>query len=158
MIILQTAVMPRILILKGFYDLLIPFVIYLGIFCPVRESLPVICFLGGIMDNLSGGPFGLYLIAYLWVFLGTKWGASFLHVGNLILFPFVAVLGVLAENFLFFAALGISGSSLPPDAFEIVAGQVLWAFATGAFVLLFLIHIQKKLDLWISRRFAKREA
>jgi hypothetical protein len=157
-IIFQTAAAARIPLFSGFYDLLIPFVLYLGIFRPARESLPVLCILGGVMDNLSGGPFGLYLMTYFWIYIVAKWGVSFLHVGNYILYPFVAVLGVLAENLLFFAAFAVSGISLPADAFKIVGTQVLWAFSTGAFVILLLIYTHKKWDRWITRYLAKENS
>ena len=32
----------------------------------------VVLFLGFIMDNLSGGPFGLYLTTYFWLYVGVK--------------------------------------------------------------------------------------
>ena len=44
--------MPYWPLMNSFYDLLIPFVIYLGIARPARESLPFIIFLGFIMDNI----------------------------------------------------------------------------------------------------------
>ena len=64
LVILQTTIMPYLPPLDKFYDLLIPFIVYLSLSRPVRESLPFILFLGYIMDNLSGGPFGLYLTTY----------------------------------------------------------------------------------------------
>ncbi len=82
LVILQTTVMPNLPLLDSFYDLLIPFVVFLGLFRPVRESLPFVFFLGFIMDNLSGSPFGLYLTAYFWLFIGVKGITKLLQVGN----------------------------------------------------------------------------
>ena len=70
LVILQTTIIPYLPLLDKFYDLLIPFIVYLGLSRPVRESLPFVLFLGFIMDNLSGGPFGLYLTTYFWLFVG----------------------------------------------------------------------------------------
>ena len=63
LVILQTTVMPYLPLLDSFYDLLIPFIVFIGLSRPVRESLPFVFCLGFIMDNLSGSPFGLYLTA-----------------------------------------------------------------------------------------------
>jgi len=61
LVILQTTVMPSLSLPGRFYDLMIPFVVYLGLSRPVREGLLFVCLIGFIMDNLSGSPFGLYL-------------------------------------------------------------------------------------------------
>jgi rod shape-determining protein MreD len=88
LVILQTTVMPYLPLLDKFYDLLIPFIIYLSLSRPVRESLPFVLFLGFIMDNLSGGPFGLYLTTYFWLYVGVKGITTFIQVGNrLVIIP-----------------------------------------------------------------------
>ncbi|MDQ1330252.1 MAG: hypothetical protein QG578_515, partial [Thermodesulfobacteriota bacterium] len=67
-ILIQTTVVHYFRILNGFYDLFLLIVIYLGLYRNLRESLPVILFLGIIMDNLCTGPFGLYMTVYLWLY------------------------------------------------------------------------------------------
>jgi len=89
LVILQTTVMPYLPLLEKFYDLLIPFIVYLGLSRPVRESLPFVLFLGFIMDNLSGGPFGLYLTTYFWLYVGVKGITMFIQVGNRLLCAFL---------------------------------------------------------------------
>jgi rod shape-determining protein MreD len=60
LVILQTAVLPHIPLLDTFYDLIVAFIIYLGLYRPLRDGLLLALFLGFIMDNLSGSPFGIY--------------------------------------------------------------------------------------------------
>jgi hypothetical protein len=58
-LLLQTAILPALPLLSRCYDIIIPWVVFLGIAHPARESLPVVFFLGFSMDSLSGAPFGL---------------------------------------------------------------------------------------------------
>lgn len=160
LIIFQTIIRPGINALDGFYDLLAPFVIYLTLFRPLRESFPVVVCLGAVMDTISGGPFGLYTTTYLWLFLGIRWLVKFLRVGNTLLLPIVIMLGVLVENLVFLGSFILtepaSGSQVPEGAFRIVSEQVIWAMFTGVF-LLGLIHILRtRWDKWYHRRRVKK--
>lgn len=157
LVIFQTTVIPCLPLFDRFYDLLIPFIVYLGLFRPVRESLPVIFFLGFIMDNLSGGPFGLYATIYFWLFIGVRWSIKFLHTGNTVFLLFIAS-GVLIENFIVIGATSIlkPGLRLPAAGISTVAVQVLLAICTGLFLLMFFNYTHKKLNKWFDELFAKR--
>lgn len=143
LVILQTAVMPYLSLLDRFYDLLIPFIVYLGLSRSLREGLLFVCFLGFIMDNLSGSPFGLYLTTYFWLFSGVKLITQLLQVGKRVfVITVIVVAGVLMENLFFLGsfALFTPEQQFAGDAFAIVAGQVLWAVLTGAaFLMIFRI-------------------
>ena len=141
LVIIQTTIMPLLPLFDRFYDLLCPCVIYLGLFRPVREGLPIVLFFGLVMDSLFGGPFGLYLTSYIWIFIGVRWMITFLQLNNIFLLLFIVVLGVLLENLIFIGALTLlaPGSQFPPDAIRIVGVQVLWSICTGPFILLFFI-------------------
>jgi rod shape-determining protein MreD len=134
LVILQTTVMPHLPLLNSFYDPLIPFIVFLGLSRPVRESLPFVFFLGFIMDNLSGTPFGLYLTAYFWLFVGVKGITRLLQVGNrLFIIMLIVASGVLIENLIFLGTLTILGpdKQLAGNAAKTVTIQVLWAIWTG---------------------------
>jgi rod shape-determining protein MreD len=149
LVILQTTVMPYLPLLDSFYDLLIPFVVFLGLSRPVRESLPFVFFLGFIMDNLSGSPFGLYLTAYFWLFIGVKGITKLLQVGNrLFVITLIVAAGVLIENLIFLWTLNILGpdQQLAGNAAKTVTIQVLWAIWTGAIFLMVLRNLQSGLD------------
>ena len=55
LIIFQTTVLATIPV--NAYDLLAPFVVYLAVYQGPRKALPVILFIGLMMDGLSGGIF-----------------------------------------------------------------------------------------------------
>ena len=152
LVILQTTVMPYLSLLDRFYDLLIPFIVYLGLSRPVREGLLFVCFIGFIMDSLSGSPFGLYLTCYFWLFSGVKGITQLLQVGKRVfIITFIVASGVLAENLIFLGSFAIFSPELQfaGGALKIVAIQVMWALFTGA---VFLI-IFRNTHIWLDTGF-----
>jgi len=152
LVILQTTVIPNLSLPGRFYDLLIPFIVYLGLSRPVREGLLFVCFLGFIMDNLSGSPFGLYLTSYFWLFSGVKGITQLLQVRKRVfVITFIVASGVLAENLIFLSSFAIFSpeQQLGGDAFKIVAVQVMWALLTGAVLLI----IFRKTHSWLDAGF-----
>jgi cell shape-determining protein MreD len=159
LVILQTTVMPYLPLLDSFYDLLIPFIVFLGLSRPVRESLPFVFFLGFIMDNISGSPFGLYLTAYFWFFIGVKGITKLLQVGNrLFIIALIVAAGVLIENLIFLGTLTILGpdQQLAGNAAKTVTIQVLWAIWTGPIFLVVFRDIQDRLDVGFKAIFARK--
>lgn len=124
------------------YDLLAPFVVYLGITRRPREALPVLMLGGLAMDGISGGVFGVHLSAYAWMYVGVRWAIQFLHVGNLILLPLLVSAGVAFESLVMaFAAIVLASAAWPVESMvAVVSGQVLWGALTGPFLVLLLMR------------------
>ena len=161
LVILQTTIFPYLPLLDKFYDLLIPFIVYLGLSRPVRESLPFVIFLGFVMDNLTGGPFGLYLTAYFWMFVGVKGVTAFIQVGNrLLIITTIVASGVLFENLILLGAFAILGSNqqFAGDAPKIVAVQFVWAIFTGALFLLLFRNTQSRLGAGFKGMYDRTKA
>jgi cell shape-determining protein MreD len=152
LIILQTTILPYFNVFSGIYDLLIPFVIFLCIYLPLRESLPFVLILGLIMDNLSGSPFGLYLTFYFWLLVGVRWIIKFLRVGNKLLLALVAVVAVLIENILIIGTFALSGSEwqLSADVFKSIVLQFCWAMATTPLFMLCLLALLKRFHIQLN--------
>ena len=150
LVIFQTTIIPHISLFKNFYDILIPFIIYLGLFRPARESIFFILVPGLLMDNLSGGPFGLYLTTYFWLFIVVKSVIKYLDACNNILLLFIVAAGVLMENIIFIANISMSDpdSQFLAISVRTVIFQILWAGCTGFFFITFFNHIHKKLEKW----------
>lgn len=148
LVILQTAVLPHLPLLNSFYDLLIPFIIYLALYRPLREGLLLVILLGFIMDNISGSPFGLYLTTYCWLLIGVIWTTKFVQVGNRVLLSVVVAAGVLIENLLFMGTFTISGpdAKIPVEMWSTIAIQLLWALGSGPFILLFYKFGHQRID------------
>jgi len=124
------------------YDLLGLFAVFLGIHRPPREAIPVLIVCGLLMDGLSGGPFGVHLTVYLWMYTGVRWAIQYLHVGNVLLLPLLVTAGVAFESLVMaFAAVVLASSAWPMESIvAVVSRQVLWGAATGPFLILFFIR------------------
>ena len=137
LIIFQTAVRPQIGMLDGIYDVLIAYILFLGLHRPLKESLVVVLVSGFTMDSLSGGAFGLFLTTYFWAFLITRQITRFLHPGNLVLRFFIVPLGVVIQNGVYVGvAMVLEDMTLAPASIKQAAlTQLFWALGTG-FVLI----------------------
>ncbi len=159
LVILQTTIMPYLPLLDKFYDLLIPFIVYLGLCRPVRESLPFVLFLGFIMDNLSGGPLGLYLTTYFWLFAGVKGVTTFIQVGSRpVIITLIVAAGVLFENLILLGAFAVLGSrqQFAGNVAKIVTVQVLWAIFTGSLFLMFFRSAQSRISAGFKAIYARK--
>ncbi len=67
LIIVQSTAIPFLPESIKCFDLLIVFVLYVGLFKEFLSTFIVVFILGLIMDLLSGGGFGLYISAYFWM-------------------------------------------------------------------------------------------
>jgi hypothetical protein len=157
-IILQTAIFPHFRLLGQVYDLLVPFVIYLGLYRPVGESLVGLLLAGMLMGGLSAGAFGLYLTAYLWMYLGAIWMVRYLHLVNRVLLPLVLACGVLFQNLVFFAGAVLTGAPVVVNSSAVltVLFQLLLAVLTGPFILLFLRRAHSGWQHWAERLLTRR--
>ncbi len=150
LIILQTAVLAHWPLTRQIYDLQLAFVLYLGLFRPVRESLPVVLLVGVFMDGLSGAPFGLYLTTYFWLFMGLKQVARMFDLSGSIFFPFTVVIGVIAENLMTFGAALVNDATAGMGAaiWTNSVTQVIWALLTGPIVIVGFQKMHHVWDLW----------
>ena len=152
LIIVQTTLLTYFKIFDGMYDLLIPFVIFISICLPLRESLPFILILGLIMDNISGSPFGLYLTFYFWLFVGVRWILKFLRASNKFFLSLVVVVAVLIQNGLIIGAIGLAGPGwqLPANALKNITLQFFWALISGPLFLFCLLAISKRFSIQLN--------
>ena len=152
LIIVQTTLLTYFNIFAGMYDLLIPFVIFISICLPLRESLPFILILGLIMDNLSGSPFGLHLTFYFWLFVGVRWILKFLRVSNKFLLSLVVIVAVLIQNMLIIGTFGFAGPGwqIPAAGLKNITVQFFWALMTGPLFLLCLLAISKRFNIQLN--------
>jgi len=158
MVILQTSVMTYLPMFDRFYDLIALFVIYLGLFRPVRESVLLIVFVSVVMDTLSGGPFGLYLTTYGWIYVGVVWMGRFMRVGNWLLLPAVMAAGVVIQNMIFIVTVTmlIPDAQMPTKVLRSVTTQVLWAVVTGPLLLTLFSYAHQRWDQWKADLFGER--
>ena len=149
LVILQTAILPHITFFNNCYDLLIPLILYMAFFRPVFESVLVALTIGLVMDSITGGPFGIFISIYFWLFAGTRWGMQYFHSGTTVLLPFVISAGVLVENLILLSvtALIAKEAVFPAGVAEMFAWQVFWAAISGPFVFMFIKFIHTGLNV-----------
>jgi len=138
LVVFQTVILPYFPYSNSFYDLLVPFIIYISAYRPIRESIPVAILLGVIVDSLSGSYFGVYIATYAWLTVIMRWISSLIHLENYLLLPIIIVVGVVIDNLILFLAIMIAnpGFQFSASIIGVVAAQVFWAICTGP---LFLI-------------------
>ena len=155
LVIIKTTLIPGLPLFEKFYDLLIPIIIYLSFFRSIKEGVPIVLFFGLIMDSLGGGPIGLYLATYIWLYVAMRWLAQFLHISNLLLLA-VAVAGGVAFEIvvlLLYLALLAPNASIPVDAARTIILQIAWALITGPLILAIISWTQKQLDVYRAKIF-----
>lgn len=155
LVLIKTTLIPGMPFLDKFYDLLIPIVIYLSMFRPVREGLPIVLFFGLIMDSLCGGPMGLYLTTYIWLYVGVRWLGQFLQTSNLFLFAAAVAGGVAFEILILlgYMLLLAPAAIIPEDTAKTVVLQLIWAFITGPLIMVMISWAQNQIDIWRDRLF-----
>jgi cell shape-determining protein MreD len=138
LVVFQTTVLPYLPFSSNFYDLLVPFIVYLGSYRSIRESLPIALFLGFLVDSFSGGFFGVYITAYVWLTISIRWLSTLIQLENYILLPLVVVIGVLLENLILFFAIMIANSNFQfsTSILGVIVIQVFWVICTGPFLLI----------------------
>lgn len=136
LIICHTSLIPRLPFVGAFFDPLLPLVVYLGVFRPPREAVPVALFFGFLADSLSGGAFGIFMSAYLWVALGVRQAAAVVRAENPFILIFILIVAVAAENALIAAVVAAAdpASVAPQEALRAVTEQIGWVLLTGPFL------------------------
>jgi cell shape-determining protein MreD len=148
LIIIQTTIIPFLYFLGRFYDLIIPLVLFLSAHRPIQKGIPLILTIGFIMDCLSGGVFGLYCIAYMWLYLIVGWLTSYVHAHSTILLIFMVAVGTVIENIFFIVTSKSATALFSLESLQSFVTQSLWAIVTGAFMLIALESIQNMWYRW----------
>lgn len=158
LIIFQSTILSNFLFFDKLYDLLIPFILYLSLFRPFSEGILVSVFIGFVMDSISGGPFGLYITSYFWVFIGVRWVIQYLHAGSFVLLTFAVGIGVLVENIIFISTVAVIAPDweFPKTVVTNLISQMLLAVFTGPFIISFFKQMHIKLDLWSDEQSTRK--
>jgi len=151
-VVFQTTLSMHFAILGGIYDFFLLFVIYLGFYRTIREGFPFILLFGLFMDALTGGPFGLYLTSYFWLYVSTLGMTGFMRVGNNLILPLVVAGSILFQNIIFFGTmtLFIPDAKIPVFLYRNVLSQLLWSVVTGPVLILLFRRLHLALEKWLK--------
>ncbi|RLB95699.1 MAG: hypothetical protein DRH90_25275 [Deltaproteobacteria bacterium] len=151
-VVFQTTLPMHFAMFGGMYDLFLLFVIYLGFYRTIREGFPFVIFFGLAMDALSGGPFGLYLTSYFWLYVSILGMIGFMRVGNNMILPLVVVGSILFQNIIFLGTmtLFVPEAKIPVFLYRNVLTQVLFSVITGPILILLFHRAHVVLEKWLK--------
>jgi len=151
-VVFQTTLSMHFAMFGGMYDLFLLFVIYLGFYRTIREGFPFVIFFGLAMDALSGGPFGLYLTSYFWLYVSILGMIGFMRVGNNMILPLVVVGSILFQNIIFLGTmtLFVPEAKIPVFLYRNVLTQVLFSVITGPILILLFHRAHVVLEKWLK--------
>ena len=151
-VVFQTTLPMHFSIFESLYDLLLLSVVYLGFYRPIREGLPFVILFGFIMDGMSGGPFGLYMSCYFWLYMGMLPLTRFMRVSNTLILPLVVVGCVLIENLVFLGTMAIfvPEVTVPSLSYQRVIIQLVWAVLTGPIIILIFRSWHQAIEKWLK--------
>lgn len=124
------------------YDLQIPLVIAVSVLGRAYAALIMIFLVAVVMDTLSGGPFGIYLTTYVWLFFPVKALSLLVSTRSYLAVALLSVLGVLFENFVFMFVQLLTSGAVPnfyTVILPLVIMQCITAFITGPLIYFLLI-------------------
>lgn len=152
LVTMQTTLLPAFPRLFAQYDLLIPFLVFLTLFRSPIGRLPVILISGSLMDLLSGGSVGCYLITYLFILLVFRNATVYFHVNDMVLFQIVIVLSVFVENLIFWGVIFLQTWSvhLSVHALAVLLTQLVWALVFGPLLYFAFDFLFDTIDQFIS--------
>ncbi len=155
LLVIKTTLIPGLPFFSKFYDLLIPIVIYLSLFRTLREGIPIVLFFGLIMDSLCGGPMGLYMATYIWLYVALRYLRQVLHAGNIALFAVAVASGVAFESLVLLVYMLVIAPDaiVTADAANMAVQHIFWALVTGPILMVMISWAQKKIDIWRDKLF-----
>jgi hypothetical protein len=159
LVIVQTIIFPLCPIFFNFFDLMLPVVIYIGFFRSIGESIPVLVFLGLVMDGLSGGPFGLFFTSYLWLYGVVLLLKQIFLVKKILLLSFVAALGVLMQNGILMAVENLFSPKLDfiVNAVNILWIELIFAIIAGPMMIIAISILHQKWNLRLWKIFSRED-
>jgi len=104
------------------------------------------------MDALTGGPFGLYLTSYFWLYMVILGMTLFMRVSNNMILPLVVIGSILFQNIVFLGTMTIftPEAELPVSSYRIVLTQLLWSAVTGPVLILLFRRVHMAMEKWLK--------
>ena len=151
-VVFQTTLPMHFRIFESLYDLFLLSVVYLGFYRPIREGLPFVLLFGFVMDGMSGGPFGLYMSCYFWLYVGMLLLTRFMRVSNNLILPLVVVVCVLIQNIVFLGTMAVFVPDVkaPTLSYQRVIIQLVWAVVTGPIIILVFRAWHQTIEKWLK--------
>lgn len=160
LMVIQTVIFPFFFHVVHGYDLTLILVVYLGFHRSPLQALPTLLLLGSVIDCLSGGPFGIYLTTYFWLYAALRAVTQYLHVNSLIVLPLAFLAGVLLENLIVGVTVFLGDPQVPLTwhALTVLSVQLIWVFITGPVVFVIVKTLHRAVEQWMTAHFGRDRA
>ncbi|MCP4114056.1 MAG: hypothetical protein GY737_01395 [Desulfobacteraceae bacterium] len=158
LIVVQTSILPGFSVFSQSFDLL--FVIVLSL--SLRFSHPgtgvAVFLLGCVMDSVSGGPFGLYISAYVWIYILVRSLKSLVHLENIVFLVCMSAVAVVVENaFLVFTfVVGKGVDAVSSRDLVLMVKQMMLALVVVPLMVLVVDQLERGVTLIAKRLEGKR--
>lgn len=155
--LVQTSVFPSFSIFSQNFDLLLVIILSLSLkFSNIGTGMAIFI-LGCIMDSVSGGPFGLYLSAYVWIYILVRSLKSLVHLENIVFLVCMGAVAVVVENAFLVFSFVVKGGA---DAvcfrdLVLMAKQVVLGIIFVPFLVLVVDELENVV-LFVANRVAQR--
>ncbi|ACN16591.1 putative rod shape-determining protein MreD [Desulforapulum autotrophicum HRM2] len=143
--IVQTSTLRGFSIFSQAFDLILVIVLSLSLKFSHIGTAAAVFLMGCVMDSVSGGPFGLYVSVYVWIFILVRSLKSLVHMENIVFLVCMSAVAVVVENaFLVFVL--VMGGRVDVVYFtdlEIMAKQVAWGLVFVPLLLLVVDEFER---------------
>ena len=149
LILIQSTIIPLFPILKGFYDINLPLVVFIASQLNAKVAIIIILILGYAMDILSGSAFGLYCITYIWLMIGISLITIYFHAKSTLILVFIIAMGTFIENSLFIISSIQHFNICSGDisiVFYLYISQIIYVLLSAPFLLSSFIKMINSLD------------
>ncbi len=156
LMLFQTTINPAILHNNAPYDLFIPFILYLGVFRSLRESIFAAILSGIFKDSLSAGGIGIYITVYFWLVLIVYAATRVVQVKNALIITGLVWFGVSFEIGIFFlnGFFGNDMTMLPGEGVTAILYPMIWSISTGYIMVMVFRKLIDSMIIYIEKKFS----
>jgi len=133
---LHTAILSDFPDIISFYDILIPFVVYLSLFRSLSAGISMVLIIGFFMDTVSGAPNGIYMAVFMTVFLIFRNISAYFQAQETFLFTACTAVGVFVENLLFCLLLMLAhpDPAVLVNSVQLIIVELIWVLLTAPLI------------------------
>jgi rod shape-determining protein MreD len=137
------------------FDLLLVIVLSLSLKFSHIRILVAVFLLGVAMDSVSGGPIGLYLSAYVWIYVLIRSLKAFVHFQNIAFLLCIGVIAVVMKNlfFLFVLIMGKGLDAVYYNDLTTMASQAAWSVVGVPLLVLLIDRLEQAVLVMAEKTF-----
>ncbi len=147
--IVQTSTLHGFTVFNQAFDLILVIVLSLSLKFSHVGAAAAVFLLGCAMDSVSGGPFGLYVSAYVWIYILVRSLKSLVHMENIVFLVCMSAVAVVVENafLVFVLVMGGGVDAVYLKDLEMMVKQVAWGLVVAPLLILAVDEFERAILL-----------